>query len=277
MRTMGSASLAALPSTAMESTANAVRAVRSLRTVAELIEAVPRVVGSLGFDRIIFSDITDRVWMPLDVYMPRDAGWGKEILEAGRTTPSRIDAGLIENELLRSRRPIVVEGVQGHPRVNQPIAIASRSDAYMAVPVIVGDVVGAFIHVDRYWGGGRFDNRDATQVEVVANALGMALERAHLTERLQGLAAAMDLDDVMQRRLHERSQQPKPVERHLYACLTQRENDVAELISAGLTNRQIADTLVLSEATIKSHVKHILRKLGAGHRAEAVAMLLRND
>jgi DNA-binding NarL/FixJ family response regulator len=47
------------------------------------------------------------------------------------------------------------------------------------------------------------------------------------------------------------------------------------MVAGGLTNAQIAAELVLSEATVKTHVKHVLRKLGARHRAEAVALFLR--
>jgi hypothetical protein len=43
----------------------------------------------------------------------------------------------------------------------------------------------------------------------------------------------------------------------------------------GYTNAQIARRLVISEGTVKSHVKHILRKLDAANRAEAVAIWLR--
>jgi DNA-binding CsgD family transcriptional regulator/tetratricopeptide (TPR) repeat protein len=50
--------------------------------------------------------------------------------------------------------------------------------------------------------------------------------------------------------------------------LSRREFDVAELVSAGLTNREIAQRLVLSPKTISAHVEHILTKLDAARRAE---------
>src|SRR5262249_40067937 len=52
--------------------------------------------------------------------------------------------------------------------------------------------------------------------------------------------------------------------------LSPREQDVIELMGEGLTNREIAKTLYISEGTAKSHVEHILRKLRARSRAEAV-------
>jgi DNA-binding NarL/FixJ family response regulator len=53
--------------------------------------------------------------------------------------------------------------------------------------------------------------------------------------------------------------------------LTDREVEVMELLAAGATDRQIADRLVIAESTAKKHVQHILRKLQARNRADAVA------
>ena len=54
--------------------------------------------------------------------------------------------------------------------------------------------------------------------------------------------------------------------------LSARERGVLRLVAAGLSNRQIAETLSLSERTIKFHVTAILNKLGADNRAQAVAL-----
>jgi DNA-binding NarL/FixJ family response regulator len=57
--------------------------------------------------------------------------------------------------------------------------------------------------------------------------------------------------------------------------LTRREVEVLMHMANGETNRRIAARLFVSEATIKAHVKHILRKLGAANRAEAVSRYFR--
>ena len=53
--------------------------------------------------------------------------------------------------------------------------------------------------------------------------------------------------------------------------LSAREFEVAQLVAAGLTNRQIAERLVLAPKTVSAHITHILAKLGAARRAEIAA------
>jgi DNA-binding NarL/FixJ family response regulator len=56
--------------------------------------------------------------------------------------------------------------------------------------------------------------------------------------------------------------------------LTRREREVLELIRQGLSNREIAGTLWISESTVKVHVHHVLTKMGVRTRTEAVAASL---
>jgi DNA-binding NarL/FixJ family response regulator len=72
---------------------------------------------------------------------------------------------------------------------------------------------------------------------------------------IQRLAGQPAPDAVAEARLHE---------------LTARERDVLELIARGLSNGEIAATLVIEESTVKTHVRHILRKLRLRDRVQAV-------
>ncbi len=78
---------------------------------------------------------------------------------------------------------------------------------------------------------------------------------------LQDLAIASDAAAVAARRS----------EAGLTADLSVRERDVLALLARGSRNREIADALFVSEATVKTHVRHILDKLHVRNRAEAAA------
>jgi DNA-binding NarL/FixJ family response regulator len=58
--------------------------------------------------------------------------------------------------------------------------------------------------------------------------------------------------------------------------LTPRELEVLQLIADGLGGHQIARTLYVSDDTVKTHVSHVLNKLGATSRANAVAIAIRS-
>jgi len=58
--------------------------------------------------------------------------------------------------------------------------------------------------------------------------------------------------------------------------LTEREQQVLATLVQGLSNPEIANRLVISEATVKYHVTNILRKLGAANRTEAAAMAVQS-
>jgi DNA-binding NarL/FixJ family response regulator len=68
-------------------------------------------------------------------------------------------------------------------------------------------------------------------------------------------------------------QQPEP---ELPDGLTPREAEILALIADGLTNPEIAARLVISQATVKSHVNHVFTKTGVRDRAQAVTYAYRN-
>lgn len=56
--------------------------------------------------------------------------------------------------------------------------------------------------------------------------------------------------------------------------LSSREREIAELVAQGLNNQDIADQLVVSMATVKSHMQHILKKIGGTSRVHIAIMVL---
>src|SRR5262245_61781697 len=64
----------------------------------------------------------------------------------------------------------------------------------------------------------------------------------------------------------------RPPEGRSGEALTRREREVLQLVSQGLSNRQIARTLWIAESTVKVHIRHVFEKLGVQSRTEAAAM-----
>ena len=66
----------------------------------------------------------------------------------------------------------------------------------------------------------------------------------------------------------------KLAERNLQPLLSTRETEVLRLVAKGMANKQIASELAIGEPTVKSHVAHILDKLGAPDRTRAVTLAM---
>jgi len=74
--------------------------------------------------------------------------------------------------------------------------------------------------------------------------------------------------NAMSRRAEEKQQFPAP-------ALTARELEVLKNVARGMSNREIADELYISENTVKNHVRNILEKLHLHSRMEAVIYAVR--
>ena len=79
---------------------------------------------------------------------------------------------------------------------------------------------------------------------------------------------------VIQRLTHIPEEAPDAAE--LISVLTPREREVLALIAQGMSNRQISQQLVVSEATVKTHVARVIMKTGCRDRAQVVALAYRS-
>jgi DNA-binding NarL/FixJ family response regulator len=109
-----------------------------------------------------------------------------------------------------------------------------------------------------------------------AGARGYLTKDAGIAEICRAVHAAANhqvlLDPVVQTRLLDAAaagSRPAPPA-SLPDDLTPREAEVLTLIARGLSNTEIAGALVVSEATVKTHVNHLFSKIGARDRAQAV-------
>jgi DNA-binding CsgD family transcriptional regulator len=119
----------------------------------------------------------------------------------------------------------------------------------------------------RFWEGtwARLDQaRCALAARRVAEATSLAREVRDLAAEATAATIVAEADRLLATASGGRPDAP-------WSPLTAREFEVARLVAAGTTNRQIAAELFLSPKTVGSHVEHILTKLGAARRAEIAA------
>jgi predicted ATPase/DNA-binding NarL/FixJ family response regulator len=88
---------------------------------------------------------------------------------------------------------------------------------------------------------------------------------------------ALRLDDAVRYALDERRGTTPPLPSERSTPLTRREGQIAELIAQGLSNKEIAHTLVISQRTAESHVQHILTKLCVTNRTQIAAWVTKPD
>ena len=100
----------------------------------------------------------------------------------------------------------------------------------------------------------------------------IARAATRLTEEADRIAAAAISFDVED---DTRVESPTiAADSALAATLSDRERQVFERLVLGASNAEIADELVITVETVKTHVKRILRKIGAINRSEAIALYM---
>jgi DNA-binding CsgD family transcriptional regulator len=269
---------------------DALSTLRNAPSASALAERAPIEARQIGFRRALFSKIEHGNWMARAAFAVDDPEFGEEIVAIGQANPRRLNGPLMESEMVRRGTPMVVRDPQSNPRMHTEFIRYTRTISYVASPIMAWGVPVAMMHADRDIDCA-VDDFDRHILGTYAEGLGMAIERAQLMERLQavrratadylsGVSAIADdfTADVLT--TAELGLEPCDETGNTHAALTHdgrgerltpREWDVLRNLASGKTNAQIATGLFVTEGTVKSHVKHILRKLQATNRTEAVA------
>jgi DNA-binding CsgD family transcriptional regulator len=264
---------------------------RELGPVSEILRRAPAELSdSCRLDRVLLSRVKDSELVPCHAFFAGDPDGAEQAVEALRERPLALAYPVIEAELMRRRRATIVD--RPASRGQAPPLPLPDGVPYVAAPVILDGRAIGFFHcacIER-----DVDALERDAVWEFADGFAQVFERAVLRKRVREqrrqLRQLVTWTDAMAAELSEGAielevqadpdgpaGQPQaipagePDGSRLADLLTRRELEVLRLMARGESNKAIATELVVSEGTVKFHVKNILRKLRASNRVEAAS------
>jgi DNA-binding CsgD family transcriptional regulator len=280
---------------AAERLSGALDELRELGPVSEILERAPATAArAAGLDRVVLSRIQDGSLIAESVFIADDASGATTMLAELQALPTRIEYPLVEGEILRRRRPqLIAAGDSELQSRAANIELLGWKECIIAPAILDGRVI-AFLHGDRVAKSQPLGEAERDVLWSFTQGFAAIFERAILRHRLRvqrhemrQIASwadaktselsdrAIDLTTDREQDAGSQSEPSATPDAALRDLLTRREVDVLELMVKGETNAGIARGLVVSEGTVKFHVKNILRKLHASNRAEATSRYLR--
>lgn len=112
---------------------------------------------------------------------------------------------------------------------------------------------------------------------MMAGAKGFLIKNVEISELKRAIRAVVRGETVLDSQMAEcvvKKLKEAPNRDYTPFVLTEQQRAIAELVAQGLTNREIAEQIFLSENTIKFHIQNIMRKLEVHNRIALVAKLL---
>ena len=290
-------------SASMDQVRRAIARLHELAKVSDLLDRAPVLLCEVcGFDRAMLIRLEGPRAVLHRLHFPLEPEREERVLDYSRRTLPRLDHFLIEAEAVRHGGPILVPDTSAEPRVHAGLLEQIGSRGYVAAPIMSGERAFGLLHADYLYTKRVPDEVDRDQIWAFAESFGYLLERASLLARLHAqrdqirallhsTAAAIsgytDPEVIFSGTeaggeeatpaMAPLARLPGPPPGELEGLLTRRELEVLKLLVVGAQNRRIADQLVISPGTVKSHVAQILRKLGASNRSQAVARYLGPD
>ena len=278
---------------ALERVRAALGRLRELGPVSEILRhAATELSESSGLDRVLLSQVKDAELVPVHAHFRDDAEGAERAVERLRETPLRLEYPVVETELMRRRRASIVRPPSSDQRGHTPPLPVADGLSYVAAPILLDGRAVGFLH-------GAYADRQVESLErdavwAFADGFAQVFERAVLRRRVREqrrqLRQLVAWTDAMAAELSEGAieleveaepgAEMRPAASiaagdgdvaRLRELLTRRELDVLRLIARGDSNKAIATELVVSEGTVKFHVKNILRKLRAANRVEAAS------
>jgi DNA-binding CsgD family transcriptional regulator len=258
----------------------------------KMIYAAPEVLSrELDFARTMISTVRGSLWLPRHLHIEEEKAdpHGRQFLEYIIDRHIQLADAPLETELVRKRCGAFAPSPMDDKRTFKQLVEASGSFGYIAAPITVQGRAIGILHVDRPEPHGIVTMDHLEQLEAFAECLSVAFESAALEEKATQQRVRVDnlcanVDELLSRSARSvlwSLPGAVPGQRHdayhrgdepAVPALTAREREIMSHVATGATNHQIARCLVISEGTVKSHLKHIAKKLNTSSRAAAVAI-----
>jgi|SRR5215218_4656419 len=282
----------------LQAIAGAHEGLERLRAVEDAEELLRRAAAEAcrccGLQRCVVARVDGGDWVLVHAHFQDDPAAAQAYADRLLRDHVSLARSPLESEMLRRRTAVLLDATAAPQSIVTARDAPPPLTAHVACPVVVGERVIAFL----YAGGGEHgvDALDRDALHWFAGGIADLYERAVLTGRLRAqrdhvrqmaTTATTVMTELCEAEIELRTSTNDDSaiassattvfvapERRLESLLTRREVEVLALMAAGASNADVADRLVIAEGTVKSHVKHILRKLRAANRAEAVARYL---
>jgi DNA-binding CsgD family transcriptional regulator len=258
----------------------------------EMIDTAPVVLSrELAFTRTMISTVRGSLWLPQHLHAEdqKSDPDSRRLVEYVVGLQIQLADAPLETDLVRKRCGAVVPSPAFDKRTFKEIIEVSGCFGYIAAPITVQGRAIGILHADRPEPHGIVTTDHLEQLEAFAECLAVAFESAVLQEKAAQQRVEVDdlcanVEELLSRSARSAmrplpgvSPGPRhdPRYRHHQPAtplLTAREHEIMSHVATGASNGQIARYLVISEGTVKSHLKHIAKKLHTSSRAAAVAV-----
>jgi DNA-binding CsgD family transcriptional regulator len=271
---------------ALERAAEGVRRLGELGSAEGILAKAAAELGAAAvFDRVVISEVVDGTLRALAVWDGADQAAGAQLLADQDDRPVRLEYPLIEAEVVRHRKAMILHSGPGRARTPGPLAATwGWQSCVVSALTAQGETIG-LLHADATASGRTLDALDAEVAGKFAEGLSGVFEQAVLRHTLELHRAELQsagqwiggrLSRLADATAFEPPRAATSAEGRLVQSLTPRELEVLRLMARGNTNLAIAEALMVREGTVKYHAKNILRKLGATSRSDAVARFVRS-
>jgi DNA-binding CsgD family transcriptional regulator len=247
-----------------------------------------------GFTRAMISAVHGTRWVPLVLYtqdaLDPEAAAFRAFVESDVEIP--LATMLAETEMIRRRRAVLIDDAPLDRRTFKPIVSVARSPGYVAAPLLVDGRAIGFMHADRVGQTRPVSEADRRHIAAFSAELAVLYQQLSWKELLLSRHRLFEDAVAVASRSLVPLTTPAPglgggtavpgrrdagdvAAPRRDALLSAREREVLELVAKGATNAAIGSRLALSEDTVKSHMRSVLRKLRVSNRGAAVARYVR--